>query len=157
MDFIIRPIKRNEIMLLTDFVYEAVFLPESEPRPPRTLIQNPQIWAYIDDFGNRPHDYCLVAESDHIIVGAVWVRGGCAYGAVAPEIPECAVSIYPQYRNLGIGTALMCEMLKLLKTNNYTKLSLSVDKNNYAVKLYRKVGFRILQERDHDFLMICEL
>lgn len=78
----IREIKPHEIPLLTDFLYEAIFLPGEKPKALRTVLQEPMIWAYIDRFGTLPADMCHVAIINHIIVGAVWSRLGCSYGKV---------------------------------------------------------------------------
>ena len=51
MNIIIRPIKENEIPLLTDFLYEAIFLADTDQIPPRTIIQEPSLWRYINNFG----------------------------------------------------------------------------------------------------------
>ena len=38
------------------------------------------------------------------------------------------------------------EMLSLLQVHDYKCVSLSVQKANYAAKLYQKIGFRIIKE-----------
>lgn len=35
--------------------------------------------------------------------------------------------------------------------------SLAVQKANYAVRMYEKVGFRTVDENDEEFIMVCEL
>ncbi len=154
---IIRPIKNNEIILLTDFVYDAIFQREGENLLPRTIIQDPSIWIYIDEFGSRKDDLCLVAELDGKIVGAVWTRCIKAFGHISNAIPEFAISIYSQYRGQGIGTALMKKMIVLLREKGYSKTSLAVQKDNYAVKMYQQVGFEIYSETKEEYIMICNL
>ena len=56
-----------------------------------------------------------------------------------------------------IGTALMQRMLEELKLRGYEKTSLSVQKDNYAVKMYRNVGFEIVEEKEEEYMMICYL
>lgn len=51
----------------------------------------------------------------------------------------------------------MYEMLKLLRSHGYEKASLAVQKANYAVRMYEKVGFEIVDENDEEFIMICKL
>lgn len=51
----------------------------------------------------------------------------------------------------------MKEMLKLLKEKGYSKTSLSVQKNNPAVKMYQKVGFEVSNETKKEYIMICNL
>ena len=73
------------------------------------------------------------------------------------ETPSFAISLYKEYRGKGIGTRLMEEMLNILRDQGYKRASLAVQKANYAVKMYRKTGFRIVDENDEEFIMICEL
>ena len=68
-----------------------------------------------------------------------------------------AISLYEEYRGKGIGTELMYKMLELLKNKNYKKASLAVQKANYAVKMYKKVGFEIVDENDEEYIMVCDL
>ncbi len=153
----IRPIGSEEIMLLTDFLYEAIYQPDGSPRVPRTVLQDPMIWAYIKDFGKHPGDLCFVAVSDSVIVGAAWSRIGCSYGKVDENTPKLAISIYPEYRRKGIGSRLLSTLLDNLAANDYHQVSLSVDKANFAVRLYRKLGFEAIEEREHDYLMLKRL
>jgi ribosomal protein S18 acetylase RimI-like enzyme len=48
----------------------------------------------------------------------------------------------------------MKEMFTLLKSKGYKKLSLSVQKGNYAYKMYLKHGFEIIGENEEDYIMI---
>ncbi len=153
---IIRPISDNEIALLTDFVYEAIFQRDRNNLMPRTIIQEPAIWIYIDEFGTKKDDYCFVAEYDGKIVGAVWVRCIKGFGQVDESVPEFAISIYPEYRGKSIGTQLMEKMLGYLKDKGYSKTSLAVQKDNYAVKMYQKVGFEIIDQNEEEYIMVCE-
>ena len=154
---IIRPIRQNETMLLADFLYEAIYQPDKTRLLPRTVIQRPDLWIYIDGFGSRESDICLVAEVNKMIVGAVWTRLIHACGFVDEHTPELAISVYPAFQDKRIGTRLMQEMLQCLGAKGFRQVSLSVSKDNYAVRMYRRLGFHILHERTDDFLMICPL
>lgn len=154
MDYIIREIKKSEYPLLEDFLYEAIFIPQGVEPPPRTIIELPELQVYISEFGDQKDDNCLVAEKDGKIVGAVWVRIMNDYGHIDDKTPSLAISLYKEYRGLGIGTALMKEMLLLLKSKGYKKLSLSVQKINYAFKMYKKLGFEIIDENEEEYIMI---
>lgn len=156
-DVVMREIKSHEIPLLTDFLYEAIFQPDNKPKIPRTVLQEPMIWAYVDRFGTRPEDFCLVALVDGVIVGAAWSRNGCSYGKVDETTPELAISLYPEYRNKGIGSRLLALLLGTMREKGFGKVSLSVDKTNYAVKMYRKAGFETIEEREYDYLMVRHL
>ena len=153
----IRPIGDAEVMLLTEFLYEAIFQRDAQNLLPRTVIQEPSLWVYVDGFGHQKDDHCLVAEVDKKIVGAVWVRCIEGFGHVSDTIPEFALAVYPQYRGRGIGSALMRAMLIHLQTEGYEKASLAVQKDNYAVKMYQQVGFEIVDENEEEYIMVCIL
>jgi RimJ/RimL family protein N-acetyltransferase len=154
---LIRPIIKAEVSLLTDFLYEAIFQRENEPRLSRTVLQEPAIWIYIDNFGTKKDDHCLVAEIDGKIVGAIWVRCMKAYGFIDDDTPEIAMSVYAEYRGKGIGTKLLKEMLKFLNEKGYKQVSLSVEKDNYAAKMYNNFGFSVIKEKENDYLMLHRL
>jgi len=161
INYIIREIKTSEIHLLKDFLYEAIFQPfVVNNLLPRNIIEQPELSVYIEEFG-KPDDYCFVAEYNDKVVGAVWTRILCGevkgFGNIDDTTPEFAISLYKEYRNIGIGTALMKNMLSLLKSKGYQKTSLAVQKDNYAVKMYYKLGFYIVDDMDKEFLMVCNL
>ena len=112
---------------------------------------------YVEDFGNRTGDICFVAEVDESVVGAVWVRIMDDYGHVDNETPSLAISLLKEYRNYGIGTELMKKILSELKAYAYKKVSLAVQKQNYAVKMYQEVGFQIIDENEEEYIMVCKL
>ena len=153
----IREIKKNGIKILDDFLYEAIFIPEGVKAPPKDIIRRPQLQVYVSDFGTKTGDYGLVAEVNNRIVGAVWVRIMDDYGHVDDKTPSFAISLYKEYRGCGIGTDLMKNMLELLKKNGYKQASLAVQKLNYAVKMYKDVGFYIIDENDEEYIMLCNL
>lgn len=157
MNYIIRKIKESEYPLLSSFLYEAIFIPDGMEAPPRSIIQLPELQLYISDFGSCKDDWCLVAEIEQKVVGAVWVRLMKDYGYVDDETPSFAISVYKEYRGLGIGSDLMRKMLDLLKEKGYQKASLSVQKVNYAAKMYQKIGFEIIEEKEDEYIMIYDL
>ena len=154
MEYKIRAISENEYSLLEDFLYEAIFIPKDVPAPPREIIYRPELQVYVADFGKREGDIGLVAEVDNKIVGAVWVRIMNDYGHIDNETPSFAISLYKEYRSCGIVTALMKEMLNMLDQAGYKQASLAVQKDNYAVKMYKKVGFVIVDENDEEYIML---
>lgn len=155
MNYTIREIQKQEYPLLDDFLYEAVFISEGVEPPPKTIITSPELQVYVQRFGKSKDDWGLVAEVDGKIVGAVWVRIMNDYGHIDDETPSLAISLYKEYRGFGIGTAMMKKILALLKSHGYSRVSLSVQKANYAAKLYLKVGFEIIRENEEEYVMIC--
>lgn len=155
-DYIIRKIKSDEYRILDDFLYEAIFIPEGIEPPPKSIIEQPELQVYVENFGKKD-DYCLVAEIDNKIVGAVWVRIMNDYGHIDNNTPSLAISLYKEFRGQGTGTALLENILSLLKSESYEKVSLSVQKENYAYRMYLKAGFEVVDENDEEYIMICDL
>lgn len=153
----LRRLRENELKILQDFLYEAIFIPEGVEPPAKDIIYQPELKIYYENFGTGEADYCIVADDDSRVIGEVWTRIMNDYGHVDDDTPSFAISLYKEYRGQGIGTRMMNEMLALLKEKEYKQASLAVQKANYAVRMYEKVGFKIVDENEEEYIMVCEL
>lgn len=160
MELLIRKLEEHEYKILERFLYEAIFQRKDVEALPYDVIYEPTLFIYIKEFG-KAHDNCLVAEHKGEIIGAVWTRilseEPKGFGNIDDSTPEFAISILPELRGNGVGKKLMEEMIKLLKVKEYNKTSLAVQKDNYALKLYKDVGFEVIKEIEEEYIMICEL
>jgi ribosomal protein S18 acetylase RimI-like enzyme len=125
--------------------------------PVREIVEQPELKLYYENFGTGKADHCIVADDNGRVVGAVWTRIMNDYGHVDDDTPSFAISLYKEYRGKGIGTKMMEQMLELLRVNGYQKASLAVQKANYAVKMYEKVGFATVAENSEEYIMVCIL
>ena len=157
MEYAIREMAVTEYPLLNEFLYEAIFIPDGIKLPPKNIIASPELQIYAEHFGALKDDFALAAEIEGKVVGAVWVRIMNDYGHIDEETLSLAISLYKEYRGQGIGTDMMKEMLSLLKTHGYKRVSLSVQKANYAAEMYRKIGFDIIRENTEEWIMVCNL
>ena len=157
MKYTIREMTAQEYPLLDDFLYEAIFVPEGVDPPSKSIITAPELQIYVKDFGTSKDDFSLVAEVENKIIGAVWVRIMNDYGHIDDKTPSLAISLYKKYRGQGIGSSLIKEMLSLLQVHDYKRVSLSVQKANYAAKLYQKIGFIIIKEIGDEWIMTYNL
>ena len=103
MDYIIRKMKETEYSLLKEVLYEAVFIPDGCKPLEKSVVSLPELSVYIENFGNKKDDICSVAELNGKIIGAVWTQIMKDYGHIDDEIPSLAMSLYKEYRNVGIG------------------------------------------------------
>ena len=156
MEYSIRKMTVSEYPMLNDFLYEAIFIPDGIESPPRNIITSPELQIYVDRFGELKDDFALVAEVEKKVVGAIWVRIMNDYGHIDDKTPSLAISLYKEYRGQGIGTDMMKEMLSLLKAHGYKRVSLSVQKTNYAVEMYRKIGFDIVRGNKEGWIMLWQ-
>ncbi len=153
----IRPLKPEEIPLLEEFLYQAIFIPQGLASLPRSILKEPELEMYIKDLGQQPDDWALAAEVNGRLVGAVWVRIMKDYGYYDDRTPSLSISFLSEFRGQGLGQQLMTAMLDLLKAKGYPSVSLSVSKDNPAVGFYQRLGFVTVEEREDDYLMLCRL
>ena len=118
-------------------------------RPDKAMaVENPAAFrAYVD----------RLAEVSGVIVGAAWARHMHGYGFVADDMPELAVSVRRQWRGRGIGTRLVRELLMTLRDGGCKWVSLSVDRHNPALEMYRRLGFGVVREADSGYVMTLML
>lgn len=158
----VRTMRKSDYLCLPEFCYQAIFIPEGKESPPRCIVNEPDKFLYIKDFGTGRGDLGVVAEQNGQVIGAAWTRIIPAYGHVDSETPELAISILPEFRSYGIGTKLMKKLFAVLRENSYDQISLSVQKNNPAVRFYQRLGFKVADDKlDHagqeDFIMTKDL
>jgi [ribosomal protein S18]-alanine N-acetyltransferase len=153
----IREIKVAEIYFLEEMLFQAIFIPEGNPALDKKIIFEPFLHHYIKDFGQK-NDFALVTESEGKLVGAIWIRlfseAQKGYGFVDADTPEVSMAIEPDFRNQGIGSQLLGEMLEKMQTLNYKQVSLSVDTRNFAYQLYLKFGFQVHEMSGHTAVMV---
>ena len=157
MNYKIREIRNHEYLLLSQFLYEAIFIPEGSTHHLKPLFPCQNCKYILKDFGKKHGDQGMVVEIDNKIVGAAWVRIMNDYGHIDNKTPSLAMSLYKEYRGYGIGTALLEGLLTKLKNSKYAKVSLSVQKANYAVKMYQKAGFKIVSENNEEYIMVADI
>jgi ribosomal protein S18 acetylase RimI-like enzyme len=156
--FKIRKAKTEDYPFLRKMLYEAMFIPEGEEKPPFSVIDEPELHVYLDDWMKKT-DAGFIAEAGSMDVGAAWARQfesaeKGAYGFIDADTPELCFAVNEQYRGNGIGTALMEALFAELRSRGYKRFSLSVDKLNRAYNLYQRLGFKVVKTQETDFLML---
>lgn len=59
-EYVIRSLRNGETDLLKGFLYETIFIPKGVEPPTRDIIDKPELRMYIDNFGSRKGDNCLL-------------------------------------------------------------------------------------------------
>lgn len=149
---IIREIALNETWFLKEMLYEALFVPEGHPKLPRTILDDPALSKYIENWGKDDLDVGIVAEHHGDLIGAIWGRlfstDNKGYGFIDEETPELSMAVKENHRGKGIGTKLLDAVSEAYKHKGVKALSLSVDKQNLAFKLYKRAGFETVWENE---------
>lgn len=157
----VRRMRPEEYPLLWDFLYEAIFVPPGfEGEVPRSVVTDDlRCRAAVEGFGALPDDRAIVAVEGGHVVGACWVRTTDEYGHIDGETPSFSISLYGEHRGRGLGTAMMRTMLAELEGAGYRRASLSVQKENPALRLYERLGFRIVGDGadETEWLMVRDL
>lgn len=127
--------------------------------PVRSLAEitgHPAIAHYVEGWP-QPGDAGVVAED----TGAAWWRYFTAddpsFGFVDASVPEMSIAVVAHARGQGIGGALITALLELARAEGIATLSLSVEPDNPAVRLYERVGFRVLRSGGGSLTMLCPL
>ena len=153
----IRELEANAYPFLEDFLFEAIYVPEGSPPLDKSIIFYPELYSYVKDFGQK-HDLGFIIESGNKPVGAIWTRLFAdeqkGYGFVDNQTPELSMAINPNFRGQGLGTLLLEKMFLKLQESGYQRVSLSVDKRNFAYQLYQKLGFQEHQTDGNTMVMV---
>ena len=109
----------------------------------------------------RPGDRGLILIDESFPVGAAWYRLFAAdrpgYGFVDERTPELTIAVVPSRRGRGFGAQLLTALLEQAREDGHSSVSLSVEKENPAVKLYERFGFQPVREADSTLVMRAAL
>lgn len=130
-------LRSSEQFIVKDLLHYAARLDESG----ETLNDHPYLEQYHDNYGNVEGDIGLYALVDHKVAGGAWVRIlEKGFGHVDANTPELAFAVLPEYRNQGLGTQIMQQLMQEV-AKIYPQMSLSVRENNPVIHLYERLGF----------------
>ena len=156
-----RPLGPSEVEHVKWALYEAVAWDPERVLPPFELtIEHPELARYHRGWG-RTGDIGVIAESGGAVVGVALCRlfteDDHGHGYVDEETPELAIAVVEGQRGRGIGRQLMEELAVSARAAGLARLSLSVDAENPALRLYERLGYRELKRDDDGVRMILDL
>jgi len=157
----IRELEPADADFLGAMLYEAIYWdPVKERLPAEFVLAHPQLTIFHAGWG-RPGDAGLVAEVDEQPAGVVWYRlfteDEHGEGFVDEATPELAISVADGHRGRGIGAALMEAIHDRARSDGYERISLSVDADNPAKRLYARLGYTDYEPADDLGRMILTL
>jgi len=131
---------------------EAVnWSPEWKPRSRRRVLSAPSTRRYIAGWP-RGTDLGVIAESGGAPIGAAWLRFFTAdehgHGYVAPDVPELTIGVVAPWRGRGAGRALLRAAGALAAAGGIERISLSVERKNFARDLYLSEGYQVTDSSD---------
>jgi GNAT superfamily N-acetyltransferase len=138
---------------------EAVAWRPGTPRPTTSQVLASEDGHYVTGWP-WTGDYGVVAELDGPI-GAAWCRllpaDDPGYGYVNAETPEVTIGVVASHRRRGVGRMLLTALTESARSNGYRAMSLSVEEDNDACRLYEAVGFRTVGRVDNAWTMVMDL
>ena len=115
---------------------------------------------YVESWG-RSGDVGVIAEVGGVPAGAVWWRRFTderhGYGFIEEEVPEVSIAVVRESRGHGVGTALLEALIERARGERLRALSLSVEVDNPALRLYRRVGFTAVEAVGNALTMRLDL
>lgn len=157
----LRPLIDHDYERITWALYAAVGWDPQRRLPPfETFLQHPDILHYHDGWG-RPGDMGVIAEVDGEFAGIAFCRlftdENHGHGYLDAETPELALAVPERWRNRGIGTRLMEALAERAHLAGIEALSLSVETDNPARRLYERMGYREVSVDEGGVRMLFEL
>lgn len=95
---------------------------------------------------NYPGADLLLIENDSIPIGRIYVYRSPG------EIRLMDIALVPDWRNRGIGTRLLGELMAEARDSG-SSITLHVEPANPAQRMYQRLGFKLIEQRGvYDFL-----
>jgi len=142
-------------------LYTALFVPVGHKPFPVTILEVPKIKQYISGFGEMKNDLAVVAVDQDELLGVIWGRAfqppETGFGYLDPVTPEVSMAVKSDFRNQGLGTRLLGEISERYFLQEIKAISLSVDKRNRALTLYKRTGFKVIVDTGPDYVMRKDL
>jgi GNAT superfamily N-acetyltransferase len=143
--FSIRQATMEDARLLTDMLVEAANWHPERRRSRDVTLADPAVSHYVAGWP-RPGDLGSVAvAADGSTIGACWLRllttADPGYGFVGNGVPELTLGVNPVWRSRGVGRALLQAVVEQAREAGLARISLSCERANFAMNLYRGEGF----------------
>ena len=164
MAFTLRAAGPGDTAFLTAMLVEAGDWKHTGPAGPERaarVLADVLAARYVTGW-QRPGDLGVIAADEAgAPVGACWSRlftpEEPAYGFVAADVPELAIGIVPEWRGKGLGRTLLRDLLDRAHGLGHPRISLAVDLDNPARRLYESEGFVTVATRPTAVTMLLEL
>lgn len=157
----IRDAAAGDVRVLTDMTVEAANWNALAPRTRSAILADPLHSRYVRGW-RRPGDAGVLAlEAEGAPVGACWYRlfpaDAPGFGFVAAGVPELILGVSPLHRAQGVGRQLLRAVVAQARAAGHQRVSLSVERANHAVALYRTEGFVTMERSGTRDTMVLNL
>ena len=140
---------------LWEMLYQAIYVPEGQTAPPRSVVRRPELVRYVRGWGREGDCGFLAGDAADQPVGAVWLRllrgENKGYGFIDDNTPELSIALLPDYRRQGIGSQLLAHLFA--SACGRSTVSLSVSLRNPSRRLYERFEFIIAGQSGESLTM----
>ena len=156
---LLREAQPSDLPFLREMLYEAVFWRASTNKPSfETGLAYPDVSKALAGWGARAGDLAVSATTGVAPFGAAWYRfwtdDHSLIGYIDATTPVLGIGVLRDHRQQGVGTRLIEWVIDYAARHAIPRISLSVSKDNYAIKLYRRQGFVEYADRGDAFTMV---
>jgi ribosomal protein S18 acetylase RimI-like enzyme len=156
---IVRAATAADLPFLRTMIYEAATWRPGARAPVETVLADPLVARYVSGWG-RPGDAGVIGDDDRP-VGAAWFRlfpvDHRGYGFVAADVPELSIAVASESRGRGVGSRLLDALVDVARGGGHRAVSLSVEPDNPARRLYQRAGFVRVADDGGAWTMLLEL
>ncbi len=160
MQVALRKAEDFDLPFLREMLYEAVFWRRSKDTPSfEEGMAYPEVKSVLEGCGERDGDTAVIAQVGTKAVGAAWFRfwsDSSFRGYMDDAVPVVVIGVAADFRRKGTGKMMLKELINNAEQQSIEKISLAVSKDNYALNLYRQLGFIEHEDKGDWFIMTCE-
>lgn len=156
-----RPATADDVAHIKWALYLALaWNPDRELPPAELTLAHPEALRYHRDWG-RAGDLGVIAERGQALVGVAYCRlftpQDHGHGYVDERTPEIAIAVDKRERGQGLGAILLHALAEQARAAGFTQLSLSVDTDNPARRLYERAGYLTISADEDGTRMLLAL
>ncbi|MGT2424629.1 N-acetyltransferase family protein [Amnibacterium kyonggiense] len=145
MPYAVRRATTTDASFLVEMVCEAANWHPDRTRPKADLLADTAVMRYARGWKRPADDGVVAVDGSGEPIGACWYRvlprDEPGDGFVATGVPELTLGVRPMWRAQGVGRALLEAACDLARDAGHQRVSLSVERANFAERLYRSAGF----------------
>lgn len=159
--FTIRSAIPADADFLTDMLVVAVNWEPHRHRSREEIMADPPLAHYVSGWMGSTDLGVVAVTPAGLPIGAAWLRYLPAtdpgYGYVRDDVPELSMGVIASWRGRGVGRTLLRSVLDVARAAGVTAVSLSVERANFAARLYEAEGFRTVESFGHSHTMLVDL
>jgi ribosomal protein S18 acetylase RimI-like enzyme len=148
MDYVIRPLIRQDEPILWEILYHGLSSPGKHEPVSREMVRRPEISRYVEGWGRTGDSGFVAHDKNGTLLGAVWLRGASDKSNASPEL---ALAVKPEHRRHGIGTALLTQLVRA--NPDQSAISITFVAGKPVLRLYERFGFKVVEERPDAVVM----